>query len=319
MIHRGFEYIFEYSYIFCKFRQKALRLRRQTAPHCFSYWSEEIFEQKGRFSMKRITKRTAALLTASLMLAGAMTACGSSNDNKQSSASTNEGSSGKTYQIVADNAFAPFDFMDPDTNEYTGIDMDLLAAIAEDQGFQYEVNNCGWDTALSSLGAGQADGMIAGMTITEERLESYDFSDPYFEDGQIMIVKGDSTIASYEDLAGKTVAAKSGTQSEKYAMSIADQYGFKVVSYKDSPTVYTAVINGNDAAGFEDYSVINYQIVAQSLDLKTVGDKVNAGPYGLAVLKGNNAELIEMFNAGLANIKENGTYDEILTKYGITE
>lgn len=264
----------------------------------------------------KFTKRTAALLTAALMLSATLTACGNGNDNNaQSSGDDNA----KVYSIVADNAFAPFDFMDAATTEYTGIDMDLLAAIAEDQGFAYSVNNCGWDAALSSLGAGQADGMIAGMTITEERLLSYDFSDSYFEDGQILLVKSDSTIASFEDLKGKTVAAKTGTMGEKFAMSIADEYGFKVVSYKDSPTVYTAVINGNDAAGFEDYSVINYQIAAQNLDLKTVGEKVNVGQYGFAVLKGNNAELIEMFNAGLANIKANGVYAEILANYGITE
>ena len=170
---------------------------------------------------------------------------------------------------------------------------------------------------MSSLGAGQADGMIAGMTITDERKESYDFSDPYFEGGQIMFVKGDSSITSIEDLSGKTVAVKAGTESEKYAQSVADEYGFTIVSYKDSPTVYTAVTNGNDAAGFEDFSVINYQIAAQDLDLKTVGDKVQIGNYGFAVLKGSNPELIEMFNAGLANIQANGVYDEILANYGI--
>ena len=266
----------------------------------------------------KFTKRTAALLTASLMLAGALTACGNGNTNTPSTGSTDENNSnGKVYHIVADNSFAPFDFMDPDTMEYTGIDMDLLAAIAEDQGFEYEIDNCGWDAALSSLGSGQADGMIAGMTITEERQESYDFSDPYFEGGQIMFVKGDSDITSIEDLAGKTVAVKAGTESEKYAQSVADEYGFQIVSYKDSPTVYTAVTNGNDAAGFEDFSVINYQIAAQDLELKTIGDKVQVGNYGFAVLKGQNPELIEMFNAGLANIQANGTYDEILAKYGI--
>ena len=260
----------------------------------------------------KLTKRSVAVVSAAAMMMVGMTACGSQNDSAPST-----GDNDKVYSIVADNAFAPFDYMDAATAEYTGIDVDLLAAIAEDQGFAYNLDNCGWDSALSRLGANQADGMIAGMTITPERQESYDFSTPYFEDGQIMIVKGDSSIASIEDLQGKTVAAKTGTMSEKYAMSVADEYGFKVVSYKDSPTVYTAVINGNDAAGFEDFSVINYQIAAQDLDLKTVGEKVNVGQYGFAVKKGANAELIEKFNAGLANIQENGVYDEIMAKYGI--
>ena len=115
--------------------------------------------------MTKFTKRAAAVLTASLMLAGVVSGCGNNANNETpSTGSDNEGT--KVYKIVADNSFAPFDFMDPDTMEYTGIDMDLLAAIAEDQGFEYTIDNCGWDAALSSLGAGQADGMIAGMTLT---------------------------------------------------------------------------------------------------------------------------------------------------------
>ncbi len=254
--------------------------------------------------MKKFSK-IALLALVVLMTAVVFAGCG---DN----------SSDKVYRVVADDSFAPFDFLNSETGKYTGIDMDLLAAIAEDQGFKYEIDNCGWDAALGNLASGQADAMIAGMTITPERLETYDFTDGYFSDGQIMVVKGDSQIASIEDLKGKTVAVKTGTQSAKYAESVKDQYGFEIVTYKDSPSVYQAVMSGIDAAGFEDYSVISYQIKAQSLDLKTLGDVVNVGQYGLAVNKGTNAELIEMFNKGLANIKSNGKYAEILANYGIT-
>ena len=268
-------------------------------------------------------KRILALTTAALMLAGALSACGGDTGEsaapQESSAAPQESSAGeeKGYHIVADNDFAPFEFLDEATGEYIGVDMDLLAAIAEDQGFQYTGDNCGWDAALGNLQAGLADGMIAGMSITDERRESYDFSDSYYDGGQIMLVKGDSTIASYEDLAGLTVAVKTGTQSATFAQSIAEEYGFEVVTYKDSPAVYAAVAGGIDAAGFEDYAVIAYQIQNQSLDLKVVGEQENITPYGFAVLKGQNPELIEMFNAGLANIRESGQYAEIMAKYGI--
>lgn len=248
-----------------------------------------------------------ALFALSMLLAAAVFAgCGEKKTD------------GKVYQVVADDSFAPFDFLDSESGKYTGIDMDLLAAIAEDQGFQYEINNCGWDAALGNLASGQADAMIAGMTITPDRQKTYDFTEGYFSDGQIMLVKSDSSIASIEDLKGKTVAVKTGTQSAKYAESVKSQYGFEIVTYKDSPSVYQAVMSGIDSAGFEDYSVISYQIKAQSLDLKVIGEVVNVGQYGLAVNKGTNAELIEMFNKGLANIKSNGKYAEILAKYGIT-
>ena len=261
----------------------------------------------------KFTKRTAAVLTAALMLVGTMTACGS-NNNEQSSG-TDE--TGKTYRIVADNAFAPFEFLDEASGKYVGVDMDILAAIAEDQGFSYTIDNCGWDAAIGNLQSGQADGMIAGMSITDERKKSYDFSDGYYTGGQIMILKADSTITSYEELAGKTVAVKTGTESQRFANSIADEYGFTTVTYKDSPSVYAAVAGGNDAAGFEDYAVISYQLQSKDLGLKMVGDQQNYASYGFAVKKDSNPELLEMFNAGLANIQVNGTYNEILANYGI--
>lgn len=255
--------------------------------------------------MKKFMK-IAALTLAAVMMLACFVACGESKDGE------------KVYKIVADNSFAPFDFLDSETDTYIGVDMDLLAAIAEDQGFKYDIDNCGWDAALGNLSSGQADAMIAGMTITEARKESYDFTNGYFSDGQILIVKSDSTVASLEDLKGKTVAVKTGTQSAIYAESVKEQYGFETVIYKDSPAVYEAVASGIDAAGFEDFSVVSYQIKALDLNLKLVGDKVNVGEYGVAVLKGTNAELIEMFNKGLENIKANGKYAEIMAKYGIT-
>lgn len=107
----------------------------------------------------------------------------------------------KKYVIYSDNAFAPFEFLDTKTNTYTGVDMDILAAVAEDQGFEYEVKNEGFDASMGAVQSGQADGMIAGMTITDERKKTFDFSDGYFEDGQIMVVQANSNITSVADLA----------------------------------------------------------------------------------------------------------------------
>ncbi|MBE7033721.1 MAG: transporter substrate-binding domain-containing protein [Ruminococcaceae bacterium] len=107
----------------------------------------------------------------------------------------------KKYVIYSDNAFAPFEYLDINTNQYVGVDMDILAAVAKDQGFEYVVKNEGFDAAMGAVQAGQADGMIAGMTITDERRENFDFSDGYFEDGQILVVPADSNITSIEDFA----------------------------------------------------------------------------------------------------------------------
>ena len=106
----------------------------------------------------------------------------------------------KKYVIYSDNAFPPFEFLDPQTKTYIGIDMDLLAAVAKDQGFEYEIHNYGFEEAISALKSGKADAVIAGMSAKEERKHDFDFSDGYFEDGQILVVPIDSDIKSVYDL-----------------------------------------------------------------------------------------------------------------------
>ncbi len=252
--------------------------------------------------MKKFVK-IIAIIMAVLMLA-LVAGCGQ-----------NEGGKNK-YVIYSDNSFAPFEFYDETAQAYIGVDMDLLAAIAKDQGFEYEMHNEGFDPAMGAVQAGQADGMIAGMTINDKRKETFDFSDGYFEDGSILVVAKDSDIASAADLAGKVVAAKTGTVSTDYAESIMEETGFTITYFESSPEMYQAVIGGQAAACFEDRSVIGWAIKEGGVALKTVGDVINPCYYGFAVKKGLNPELIEKFNAGLKNIKESGEYTTILAKYG---
>ncbi|MBE6825088.1 MAG: transporter substrate-binding domain-containing protein [Ruminococcaceae bacterium] len=250
-------------------------------------------------------KKFFALVLAILMVASLAACNGTSNTD------------GKTYVIYSDNAFAPFEYLDEASGEYVGLDMDIFAAIAEDQGFAYEMHNEGFDASMGAVQSGQADGMIAGMTITDERRESYDFAEGYFEDGQVLVVKNGSDIKDFDDLDGKTIACKTSTVGGEYAESIKDEYGFTINYYEGSNEMYQAVVTGADAACIEDFSVIGWAINSEDLPLTIVTeDPFNNSFYGFAVKKGTNPELIEMFNAGLANIKENGTYDELLAKYG---
>ncbi len=225
-------------------------------------------------------------------------------------------SSGDKYIIATDTAFPPFEFTDVDGDgQFKGIDVDIVDAIAQDQGFEYEFDSIGFDAALAAVQSGQADGVIAGMSITDERKETFDFSDPYYTADVTMAVAKGSGISSYEELAGKTVAVKTGTNGADYAKSIADQYGFSIVEFKDSPTMYQDVIAGNTAACFEDYPVMAYNI-KNGAGLEIPEGMTAAGSdYGFAVKKGENAELLEAFQQGLANIKANGKYQEIIDKY----
>lgn len=259
----------------------------------------------GGLFMKNLKK--VVVLMTTLALALTTVAC-SSSKSEDSSAEA------KKYIIATDTAFAPFEFTDA-SNKFVGIDVEILEAIAKDQGFEYDLNSLGFDAATLAVEAGQADGVIAGMSITDERKAKFDFSEAYYEADVTMAVAADSDVASYEDLAGKKVAIKTGTNGADFAKSIAEQYGFEVTEFADSPTMYQDVIVGNTVACFEDYPVMVYNIL-QGAKLQMPGDIKEAGSsYGFAVSKDKNAELLEMFNKGLANIKENGTYDKIIDTY----
>ena len=222
----------------------------------------------------------------------------------------------KTYTIVTDTAFRPFEYAD-ENGDMVGIDVDILAAIAEDQGFEYTLTALGWDASIAACQAGQADGMIAGASITDARKENgWIFSDGYYSATQSMAVAAGSKISGFADLAGKSVAVKIGTQSAEYAESLMDTYNFTVVYLESSPDVYQSVIGGQAAACFDDTPILADYIKSNGGPLQLVDGTANEGAeYGFAVFTSDMQELIDAFNAGLANIKENGIYDEILKKH----
>ena len=128
------------------------------------------------------------------------------------------------------------------------------------------------------------------------------------------IAANNDTIKEYKDLAGKKVAAKRGTEGASFAEKLKEQYGFDITLFDDSPTMYMDVTSGNSVACFEDYPVMGYGI-SQGNGLKMVTEMEQGAPYGFAVMKGKNTELLTMFDKGLENIKANGKYQEILDKY----
>ncbi len=262
--------------------------------------------------------RTLALVSVAALMLFALAACGpkapatTEDPNKTPPADDK-----KVYTIASDTAFAPFEYMDMATQKYVGLDMDILDAIAKDQGFEYKMDNVGFKAATLAVQSGQADAMIAGMSITEERKETFDFSNGYYSNGQILVVAKGSNVQGPSRLEGKTVAAKASTEGHAYATAHEKEFGYTVATYEDSPSMYAAVTNGIDAACYEDAAVAIFSIKDQSLPLQTIGEEINPVDYGFAVKKGTYPELIEMFNKGLENIKANGTYDTILAKYGL--
>ena len=226
----------------------------------------------------------------------------------------NKPAQGKHYIIGTDTTYAPFEMRDTSTGQMVGIDMDLIRQIAAEQGFTVDIKSLGFDAALQALGSKQVDAVIAGMTITDKRKQTYDFTDPYFETGlQIAALKG-SGVKSLNDLKGKKLAVKTGTAGASYADSIKGQYGFSTLVFGQTAQMIDAVKAGQAAAYIEDYPVVAYAIKT-GLNMQTVGDKVPQGNYGMAVNKGTSPELIEAFNLGLKDLRANGDYQKILDKY----
>lgn len=218
-----------------------------------------------------------------------------------------------SYTIVSDSSFAPFEYQD-ENGKYVGIDMELIKAIAENQGFTITIQNPGFDAALNAVQAGQADAVIAGMSITDARKEIFDFSDAYYSSNILLAVKNGSNIASYEDLKGKTVGAKNGTASYTFLESNKDKYGYTLKPFDEASGMYDSLNSGSIDALMDDEAVLLYAI-QQGRDFATPIPGEKSGEYGFAVKKGTNPELIEMFNNGMAALVESGKYDEILNKY----
>lgn len=268
-------------------------------------------------------KKFLALTLCTVLMAGvSLTGCGSKKTEESSSKAveTSKASesttSDKTWIIATDTVFKPFEYTN-EKNEFVGIDVDLLAAIAQDQGFKYKLESLGWDAAVAAVQAGQADGLIAGATIKQERIDSgWIFSDGYYNATQTFVVAEGSDIKSFEDLNGKEVAVKNGTAGADFANSLKDQYGFTVTVFEDSPTMYQNVILGNSAACVEDTPIMAVSIKEGGLKLTIpAGMESEGAPYGFAIMNKDNQELLDMFNAGLANVKASGKYDEILNTY----
>ena len=245
--------------------------------------------------------------------------CGSSSDSgssttsdASSSAASADGSA--TYIVAMDTVFAPFEYTDESGN-FVGIDVDLLDAIAADQGLTIDKQSLGFDAALAALQAGQADAVMAGMGINDERKKKYDFSEKYFESSSCIACKAGVGLSGLEAIKGKKAAVKTGSQGSEWAESLKDEYELTLTYFDTSDLMYQDVLTGNSDLCFEYYPVIDYGCKHDNGLAIVYKNPENTNSCGFAVQKGQNAELLEKFNAGLANLHSNGEYDKIVAKY----
>lgn len=253
------------------------------------------------------------MLLSIAMLLSLITGCSKGGTG---SSTTSSAPADKVYIIACDAKYAPFSF--EDNGKYKGIDVELLDAIAKVEGFKYELKPMDFSGIIPAIKAGQIDGSIAGMNVTEKRKESVDFSDGYIKSGSSIVVSSSNTdINSLDNLKGKTAAVKKGTTGAIFAEENQQKYGLKINYYDDSPSMFQAVKNGNADFLVEDYPVISYQIKVDPNSKLRVGVKeIEAAPdNAFAVNKGQNQKLLAMFNEGLKKVKASGEYDKIVGQY----
>jgi polar amino acid transport system substrate-binding protein len=228
--------------------------------------------------------------------------------------SREEGTSGGVKKIVvaSDATWPPMEYVDENKN-IVGFDVDLIRAIAENGGFEVEIRNVAWDGIFAGLANGQYDAVISSVTITDERKQSMDFSEPYINAGQVLVVRKDSSAVKLADLSGKSVGAQIGTtgafeiEKARITLKSYDELGFAMEDLV-SGRIEGVVADAPTAAAF---ALQNEKYAAA---LKIVGEPFTDEYYGIAVRKGN-AEVLSLINSGLAKVKAAGIDKQLESKW----
>jgi|SRR5690625_896099 len=276
------------------------------------------------------------LLTLFLsLLIGILAACGGSTesdtdatepdtaeeeaDAEESESATEEeteaegDSDDQVYTVATDNAYVPFEYLDEESGELVGFDIDLITALAKEAGIEIEIETLEFSGIVAGLGTGKFDIGIAGMTITEDRKENIDFTQPYYEAGLILAVteEMEDEIQSIDDVDGKVVATRQGSTSQEYLEENTDA---TPEAFPEIVEAYQNVLAGrSDAVLYDLPNVLYYSEKEVGGELRTVGEKLTGEDYGIGFPKGS--ELRDKIDDALTTLKENGTYDDIYEKW----
>jgi polar amino acid transport system substrate-binding protein len=214
-------------------------------------------------------------------------------------------------RVATDATWAPFEYVDTETEEIVGFDIDLFDAIALRANLTVEYKNVEWDALLAGMAEGTYDAAISSITIKPDRLEKMNFSHPYFTAGQIIVIlKSNTDITGLETLAGKSVGVQTGTTGDDLATSV---NGTDVKRYDDIPLAFTALMTDQIDAVICDTPVA-YGYVDKYAVLLVLGEVLTTEEYGIAVPKGEE-ELLEKINTALDALLAEGIIEELTTKW----
>ena len=240
-------------------------------------------------------KKIIALLMCVAMLA-VFAGCGAKTDN--------------TLTMGTNAAFPPYEYVDDD-GKIVGIDAEIAAAIAEKLDMELEIKDMDFDSLITACAGGSVDVVLAGLTVTDERKESVNFSDTYATGVQVIIVKEGSAIASVDDLEGKMIGVQAGTTGDIYCT---DEFGQDNVKQYNNGALAVAALNNDQI----DCVIIDNEpaksFVAANTGLKILDTEYAVEDYAIAVAK-ENTELLDKINDAMAELKADGTIDKIVDKY----
>ena len=212
----------------------------------------------------------------------------------------------KTLVVATDTAFVPFEFKQD--GKYTGFDIQLWEAIAQQANLQYKLQPMDFNGIIPGLQTKSIDAALAGITIREDRAKVVDFSDPYYESGLAILAPEASTIKTAKDLDGKTVAVKTGTVGVDYMK--ANVPGATLKLFPNIDNAFLELATGRiDAVVHDTPNVQYYAKTAGAGKVKVTGSLKSGDFYGIAFPKGS--ELVPVVNKALKELKANGTYDKL--------
>src|SRR5690625_3937917 len=207
------------------------------------------------------------------LVIGVLAACGDSGDDSASTDEGDDGDSGdkEVLTVATDNGYVTFEFIDEESGDLVGFDIDLVTALAEEAGYEVEFETLEFDGIVAGISSGRFDVAIAGMTITEEREEEIDFTQPYYEAGLILAVKdGTDDIESIDDIDGKTVATRNGSTSQDY---LEENTAEDIEAFPAITEAYQYVLAGRADAVLYDLPNVQYYAANDPEDeIVTVGE-----------------------------------------------
>ena len=265
--------------------------------------------------MKTFAQPMYRCLAAAAVLAFGLAGCGKQEAAPTASAAPSAPAAARTYVVGTDAAYAPFESQN-EKGEIVGFDIDVVKAAAQKAGIEVKFVNTPWEGIFNALKQGDRDLLVSSITITDERKQSMEFTEPYFDAHQLIAVKSASKVAGFADLKSLKVGVQTGTTGDEAISKLQGKTSADIKRFESTPLALKELeAGGVDAVVADNGVVVNYVKNNGSGGFRTVDDPAfTPERYGIAVKKGN-VELLEKLNQGLAAIKADGSYERIATGY----